>query len=165
MFQVDIIPYKETRPPSFYKHLRHLCCDNNVFFFYLNFLKKSCLTFVYVFTLHVCHYLTLCVCVCVCVCVCARVLSRFSHVQLFATPWTVAHQAPQSMGLSRQEYWSGLPLPSPGHLPDPGTEPMSLTSPALAGGFFSTSATWEAHLTLMLPNSVLAPLCTGLGYF
>ena len=81
------------------------------------------------------------VCVCVCVCVCARVLSRFSHVQLFATPWTVAHQAPQSMGLSRQEYWSGLPLPSPGHLPDPGTEPMSLTSPALAGGFFSTSAT------------------------
>ena len=41
------------------------------------------------------------------------------------TPWTVAHQAPQSMGFSRQEYWSGLPLPSPGHLPNPGTEPGS----------------------------------------
>ena len=47
---------------------------------------------------------------------------------LFATPWTIAHQAPLSMGLSRQEYWHGLPCPSPGDLPDPGTE---LTSPAL----------------------------------
>ena len=50
-----------------------------------------------------------------------------SHVQLFATPWTVAHQAPPSMGFSRQEYWSGLPFPSPGDLPDPGTEPRSPT--------------------------------------
>ena len=48
-----------------------------------------------------------------------------SRVQLFATPWTVAHQAPLSMGFSRQEYWSGLPFPSPGDLPDPGTEPGS----------------------------------------
>ena len=48
-----------------------------------------------------------------------------SHVQLFATPWTVAYQAPLSMGFSRQEYWSGLPFPSPGDLPDPGMEPRA----------------------------------------
>ena len=52
----------------------------------------------------------------------------------FATPWTVAHQVPLSMGFSRQEYWSGLPFPSPGDLPDPGIEPMS---PALEGRFFT----------------------------
>ena len=56
------------------------------------------------------------------------------HVQLFASPGTVAHQAPMSMGFSRQEYWSGLPFPSPGDLPDPGIKPGS---PALAGGFFT----------------------------
>ena len=50
-----------------------------------------------------------------------------SHVQLFVTPWTVAHQAPPSMEFSRQEYWSGLPFPSPGVLPDPETEPRSPT--------------------------------------
>ena len=50
------------------------------------------------------------------------------------------------MGFIRQEYWSGLPLPSPGHLPDPGLEPASLMSPALAGGFFTTRAMWEAHI-------------------
>ena len=48
-----------------------------------------------------------------------------SHVQLFATPWTVAYQAPLSMGFSRQEYWSGLPFPSPGDLPNPGIKPRS----------------------------------------
>ena len=54
-----------------------------------------------------------------------------SCVQLFAIPWTVAHQTPLSMGFSRQEYCSGLPCPSPGDLPDPGMEPASLASPAL----------------------------------
>ena len=49
------------------------------------------------------------------------------HVQLFVTPWTIANQAPLSMGFSRQEYWSGLPIPSPGDLPDPGIEPVSPT--------------------------------------
>ena len=49
------------------------------------------------------------------------------QIWLFATPWTVAHQAPLSMGFSRQEYWSGLPFPSPGYLPDPGIEPRSPT--------------------------------------
>ena len=53
-----------------------------------------------------------------------------NHVQLLATPWTVAHQAPLSMGFSRQEYWSGLPFPSPGDLPDPGIEPGSSASQA-----------------------------------
>ena len=60
------------------------------------------------------------------------------------TLWTVAHQAPQSKGFSRQEYWSGLPFPPPGDLPDLGIEPMSLKSHALAGGFFTTSATGKA---------------------
>ena len=54
------------------------------------------------------------------------------------TPWTVAHQAPLSMGFSRQKYWSGLPFPPPGDLLDPGIEPVSLVPPALAGGFFTT---------------------------
>ena len=54
-----------------------------------------------------------------------------SHVQLFATPWTIAHQAPLSMGFFRQEYWSGLPFPPPEDLPDPGIKPMLPVSPAL----------------------------------
>ena len=62
----------------------------------------------------------------------------------FVTPWTVTHQAPLSMAFSRQEYWSGLPFPFPGDLPNPGIEPMSLVSPELAGRFFTTGATWEA---------------------
>ena len=57
-------------------------------------------------------------------------LSQFSRVQLFVTPWSVARQAPLSMGFSRQEYWSGLPFPSPGDLPDPGIEPRSPASEA-----------------------------------
>ena len=61
-------------------------------------------------------------------------LSRFSHVQLFAIPWTVAHPAPLFIGFPGQEYWSGLPFPPPGDLPDPGIEPTSLRSPALASG-------------------------------
>ena len=65
------------------------------------------------------------------------VLSHFSHVWRFATPWTVACQAPLSMGFSRQEYWNGLPCPPPGDLPNPGIKPVSPTSPALAGRFFT----------------------------
>jgi len=66
-------------------------------------------------------------------------VKSLSRVRLFATPWTVAHQAPLSMGFSRQEYWSGLPFPSPGDLLDPGIEP---TSPAL----------WEDVLTSEPPG-------------
>ena len=76
--------------------------------------------------------------VCVCVCVRERV-SVLSHVQLFATPWTVAHRAPLSIGFPRKEYWSGLPFPPPGDLLDPGIEPLSFSSPALAGRFFTAA--------------------------
>ena len=55
------------------------------------------------------------------------------------------------MGFFRQEYWSGLPFPSPGDLPDPGIEPLSFMSPELAGEFFTTSATWEAPKSTILP--------------
>ena len=69
------------------------------------------------------------------------VLSHFSHVWFFATLCTAACLVPLSMGFSRQEYWSGRPHPPPGDLPYPGIEPTSLMSPALAGGFFTTSTT------------------------
>ena len=65
-----------------------------------------------------------------CVCVLGR-------VQLFGTPWTVTHQALLSMEFSRQEYWSGFLLPTPGTLPHPGIEPTSLAPPMLASGFFT----------------------------
>ena len=68
----------------------------------------------------------------------------------FSTPQTVARQAPVSMGFSRQEYWSGLPFPLPGDLSDPGIEPKSLMSLALAGRFFTTSSSWEAHVIYIL---------------
>ena len=73
------------------------------------------------------------------------VLSCVTHVPLFAALWTVARQAPLSMGFPRQEYWSGLPCPSSGYLPNLGFEAVSLMSPMLAGGFFTTSTTWESH--------------------
>ena len=75
-----------------------------------------------------------CVCVCVCVCV-------FSHARLFVTHG----QVPLSMDISRQEYWSGLPFPSPENLPDPRVKLISLASPALAGRFLTTSATSEGQ--------------------
>ena len=74
-------------------------------------------------------HMSVSVCVCVCVCVC-----MLSHVQLFATPWTIAHQDPQSMGFFRQEYWSGLPFPIPSYRPAPGVKPVS---PALVSRFFT----------------------------
>ena len=81
-----------------------------------------------------------------------------SHVRLFATPWTVALQAPASMQFPSQEYWSWLPFPPPGDLPNPGIEPASLVSPASAGGFFTTSAPWEAvYLFNIMYSWVLFP--------
>ena len=73
-----------------------------------------------------------------------------SCVRLFATLWTIAHQAPLFIGFSRQEHWSEWACPPPGDLPDPGIKPESPTSPALAGGFFTTDATREATLTSFL---------------
>ena len=72
-------------------------------------------------------------------------LSHSVVFQLFATPWTVAHQAPLSLRFYRQEHWSGLPLPSPGDLPHPW---IKSDFPALAGMFFTTGATWEASVFL-----------------
>jgi len=87
---------------------------------------------------------------------CACVLSHFSQVQLFVTLWTVACQAPLSVGFSRQRYWSGLPCPPPGNLSDPGIELTALTFPTLAGRFSTTSATWEVlcyHLRKHILNT------------
>ena len=80
-------------------------------------------------------------------------LSCFSCVWLIATPWTVACQALPSVEFSRQEYGNGFLCPPPGHLPDPGIKLASRMSPALVGGFFTTSATWEAHSTPRNTNS------------
>ena len=70
----------------------------------------------------------------------------FSRIRLIATLRTAAYQAPLSIEFSRQEYWSGLPFPPPGNLPNPGIEPTFLISPALAGGFFTTSTTLSTAL-------------------
>ena len=69
-------------------------------------------------------------------------VKSLSRVRLFATPWTVAHQAPPSMGFSRQEYWSGLPFPSPGDRPNPGIEPGS---PALQADTLTSEPPGKPH--------------------
>ena len=91
---------------------------------------------------------------------CVCVPSRFSRVQLCATLWTVACQAPLSMGFSREEYW-----PPPGDLPYPWIRLVSLRSPALAGGIFTTSATWETYIldckSSVRPRKSLLPFFFG----
>ena len=86
-------------------------------------------------------------------------LCSVTHSYLtLVTPWTVAHQAPLSMEFSSQEYWSRLPFPPPGDLPYSGIEPSSLASPALAGGFFTTSATLRCcgkHLLSLIFLTIL----------
>ena len=74
-------------------------------------------------------------------------VKSLSRVQLFAISWTVVYQASLSMGFSRQEYWSGVPFPSPGDPPDPGIEPKS---PALPGGFFTTESPGKVNVCLTL---------------
>ena len=95
--------------------------------------------------------------------VCAEL---FSRVQLFEILWTVAHQAPLFTGFSRQEYWSGLPFPSPGDLPDPGVEPKSPASLVLAGRFFTTEQLGkplpevdQTQMSLPMSQSSLLPSC------
>ena len=84
---------------------------------------------------------------------CCALLSHFSCVQLFATPWTIVCQVLLSIGFSRQEYWNGLPFPSPGDLLEPRIEPTFLMSTASAGRVFSMSTTWEAqHPILFRPK-------------
>ena len=96
------------------------------------------------------------------------VLSCFSRVQLSVTPWTVAQQAPLSMGLSRQEYWSGLPFPPAGNLPNPGIKPAFI-SHALARGFFTSEPPYLCCIPSLsrvfaTPWTVAheAPLSTGI---
>ena len=72
------------------------------------------------------------------------------------TLWTIARQAPLSMGFSREEYWSGFSCPPPGDLHDPGIELVSLMSPALACEFFTTSATWKAHIAFVHVHNLLS---------
>ena len=88
---------------------------------------------------------------------CCAVLSSFK-LCLTVTLWTIAHQALLSMGFSRQESWSGFQFPSPGDLLNPGIEPISLTSPALAGRFFTTSSNWEtqASVSVQFSHSVVS---------
>ena len=94
----------------------------------------------------------------VCVSVYVRVCCVLSCVQLFETPWTVALQAPLSMGFPRQGYWSGLPFPPP-DLPDPGTEPESPASPAVAGGFFTAAPKYStANKPTVIPLDWEDPL-------
>ena len=88
----------------------------------------------------------------------ASLQSHFSHVQPFATLQTVARQAPLSLGLSRQEYWSGFPFPSLGDLPDPGIEPMSLMPSAFTGGFFTTNTTWEDMILYYFTSKIYVHL-------
>ena len=80
-------------------------------------------------------------------------IQSLTYVWLFATPWTVANQTCLSIGLSRQEYWSGLPFLSPGDLPDPGIKPLSPVSPSLADGFFW--ATWEVYFVWVISKNFI----------
>ena len=90
----------------------------------------------------------------------ACMLNCFSHIWLFATPWTVACQAPLSVAFSRQEYWSGFPCPPPGDLPNPGNESADLGSPALSDRFFTICATWETlNISLLLSRFSCVQLC------
>ena len=102
-----------------------------------------------------------------------RASQSLSCAQLFVNPWTVACQTPLSMGFCRQEYWSGLPFPSPGGLPNPWTKHMFLKPPELGGRFFTTSTTCTVYgkytlgrsnwIFLSLPFPTTAPLPTALS--
>ena len=90
---------------------------------------------------------------------CACVPSPFSRVQLFGTPWTIARQAPLSITFPRQQYWNGLPFSPPEDLPDLGLKPIFLMSPALVGGFFTTSATWNSLAQHPATRITISELC------
>ena len=83
-------------------------------------------------------------------------MKSLGRVGLFATPWTVGHQAPPSMGFSRQEYWSGLPFPSPGDLPDPGIEPRS---PVLQADALTSEPQGSLYMFSLLKNWLRRLFC------
>ena len=105
----------------------------------------SCAVYMYLFFFKFFYYLVCNVTLNSVLCAVRGCVSCFSCVWLFVTLWTVACQAPLSMGFSRQEYCPLLPLPPPGDLPHPGIGSAFLMSLVLAGGFFTTSAAWEAQ--------------------
>ena len=93
-------------------------------------------------------------CITTCVCECAQPLSR---VQLFVVPWTATHQVLLPMEFFRQEYLDRVPSPPPGDLPDPGIEPTSLASPALAGGFFTITSPGKTDVRMLASYSEIYP--------
>ena len=113
--------------------------------FFLNHLKYEIKKVMSSFNWKNCIMVCVYVCVCVCVCALARALSLFSRIWLFMRLWTIARQAPQSMGFSRQEYWSGLPFPLPGDLPHSGMEPVSPVSPALQADSLPSEPLGKPH--------------------
>ena len=94
-------------------------------------------------------------------CCCFVAVQSLSRVLLFATPWTVAHQAPLSVGFPRLEYWSGLPFLTPQDLPDPGIKPVFLASPSLAGGFFTAVPAGRGLVSTQVSEIALG--CRGSG--
>ena len=102
-------------------------------------------------------YIYVCIYIYVCVCVHAKSFQSCLCVIL----WTAACQAPLSMGSSRKEHWTGLPCPPPGDHPDPGTEPVSLTFPAMAGRFSTTNTAWETqHMCACTCKCMSVHACT-----
>ena len=89
-------------------------------------------------------------------------MKLLSHVRLFATPWTVAYQATPPMEFSRQEYWSGVPFPSPGGLPDPGIEPRS---PTLEADALTSEPIGFSQLFPFIKNGVTGPMLLSLGSY
>ena len=89
----------------------------------------------------------------------AMMLNHFSHVGLFGTPWIVAYQAPLCIGFSKQEYWSGLPCPPPGDLPNSKTELLSPVSPALAGRFFTSEPPGPVQIKSFWVHSNTVYMC------
>ena len=94
--------------------------------------------------------------------VCAQWLNR---VQIFATPWTIAHQVLLSMGFPRKEYWSGLPFPPPEDLPNPGIKPMSLVAPALVGKFFIIEPPGKPTVLLIFTSVYPSDIISGVFFF
>ena len=92
----------------------------------------------------ICVYMYICICMCICIYICCATKS-LQLCPFFAALWTVAHQAPLSMEFSRQEYWSGLPYPSPGDLLNPGIEPWS---PALQGSALLSEPPGKPHINI-----------------
>ena len=144
-------------------------CIRTAFLFIAEKYSIVWIRFFFLYFLPVMDYVTMNICVQIFVSACFSfswvhvcLLSSFRHVQFFVILWIVARQAPLSMGFSRQDYWSGLPCPPPGDLPDLGIKPRYPACPALAGRPFITSVTSVAPLPLqIIPLELLRGCCPG----